>query len=263
MFTHKKAIDLGDEVEILDFERGIFYGPTDRKPNANKSFREISEEEKKQNRQRNRQRSKSAYRRLVKLNAFKWFNKNHRPYLPIFITLSFAGSMTDLALANGHLTKFIQRLNYHNGYKKNALKYLGVVEFQKDIDFHGKVKPNGGSVHYHIMFFNLPKMDRIYDRMREIWGFGAVNVESIYDIRGATVYVSKYMLKQEVSERLAGKKVYFASKGLIKPVPIYNENRVTEIEQGFKTSDKIFEKIFDGDNGKITFKIYSKKGESP
>lgn len=266
MFTYKKAIDLGDEVEILDFEKAIWYGEADRKPKG-KGHREICEAEKEQNRQRNRRRSKTTYRRLVKLNAFKWKNKYGRPYLPIFITLTFAGSMTDVDIANGHLTKFIQRLNYElrdktDKSKKNFLKYLGVVEFQEDVDYYGKVKPLGGSVHYHIMFFNLPKMERIYDRLREIWGFGAVNVESIYNTRGATVYLTKYMLKQDPSNRLAGKKVYFASKGLNKPQPVYNQEKATAMEAEFQTSDKTFEKTFDTDNGKITYKIYKRKGGS-
>lgn len=63
-----------------------------------------------------------------------------------FVTLTFSENVESIDYANDEFRKFIQRLNYRlYSTKKASLKYLATWEKQKR-----------GSIHYHVIFFNLP-----------------------------------------------------------------------------------------------------------
>jgi len=61
--------------------------------------------------------------------------------------------------------------------KREDFEYIAVVEFQKDVDYHGKKKEKGGSVHYHLLcnIKTLIKRDRFewerwfQNEILEIW----------------------------------------------------------------------------------------------
>jgi len=158
-------------------------------------------------------RAGKTLRRLVDANIGKYLRPNGTPFRAVFLTLTFRDSIRDMGQANGYFTLGIQRLNYDLfKTKTNKLKYVAVPEFQD--------KNRSGVIHYHVLFFNLPYMHRIYDRIRDIWSYGHVNVQSVARVKSVSSYLSKYLTKSATDPRLAGYKKYFASKGLFKPLVV-------------------------------------------
>jgi len=169
-------------------------------------------------------RAKMTLRHLIAVNSVGFINPATKlPYKPIFLTLTFKDNVTDLQQANREFKKFIQRLNYD---LKLELKYLTVPEVQK-----GRLQKYGVAVwHFHTIFFNLPFVDRIYDKFRNIWGQGHVIVKSVNDVNHLANYVAKYLTKDFTTEfDLKNQKRYFCSKELIKPMVIRTESLAKEI----------------------------------
>jgi hypothetical protein len=173
-------------------------------------------------------RSSRNLRRLIEANSFCW------DCMPLFVTLTFANTVTDLTVANRQFTNFIKRLNFSFFNDKSIkIQYVAVPEFQKDKDFTGSQKLKGGSVHYHIIFFNVPFIPRIYDRFLEIWRVsglgGTCRVVSVRDSRGIGVYISKYFSKSFSDMRFFNRKRYFSSRKLKRSVIFYDEIKIAEI----------------------------------
>ncbi|MGE7192054.1 rolling circle replication-associated protein, partial [Lysinibacillus fusiformis] len=120
---------------------------------------------------------------------------------PKFFTLTYAENMQDIKQSNYNFKKFIQRLNYT---LKIKLKYTAVIEFQKR-----------GAIHYHLLVYNLPYTP--VDVLSDIWGHGFVKINKIDHVDNVGAYITKYMIKDNIDERLLGEKSYFSSRGLKKP----------------------------------------------
>lgn len=153
--------------------------------------------------------------RLINSNCFQWFDQEGRPFPPQFISFTFKDNVTDLDYANAEYTNFMKRLNYHFFDSKTAVaKYLTVVEFQKR-----------GAVHFHSVFFNIPVMKVAIERktreLAELWTHGFVDIKPIHSTRVGS-YIAKYMTK-DIDKRLIGRRRYFCSKGLHKPITITHE----------------------------------------
>ena len=175
-------------------------------------------------------RSKRMIKRLIRTNSFLWFKRNGKPYLPITLTLTFAENITDLKKANYEFTKFIRRLNYETNriegkdLKQSNLKYLAVFELQCR-----------GAIHYHMIFFNLPYIKNIYNRMREIWNQGRImvggkdkkfkKIKTQIHLLKIINYFIKYIQKSIFENDCPRQKKYIASKGLLKPL----ESSISEI----------------------------------
>ena len=182
-------------------------------------------------------RSKSKARKIINCNAWKWFDDSRKPFLPVFVTLTFAENIQNLTQANRMFSKFIQRLNYEVFHKKGArLVYLGVVEFQKR-----------GAVHYHIIFFNLPFIQNI----REIWDEGRVDVKAVWTLREVINYVSKYMVKEASDGRLRGKKRFFTSRKILRPVNIRSYSVARNVKDKLKSRLKYYKEFYVEFVGKI------------
>lgn len=126
-----------------------------------------------------------------------------------FMTLTFKENIQDVKYTNVEFKKFIKRLNYYlYNEKKQKLKYLAVWEKQKR-----------GTIHYHIIFFELPFIN--IDELQRIWGNGFVKINKIdvdsKDNRGR--YVSKYFSK-DIDEKDYKQKAFFKSQNLKKPIVI-------------------------------------------
>lgn len=215
--TNKKMIVSGDFIEIFEFKESIWYGPEGRK--SNRSYIGIKKENTLENRQRSLETARGNLKRIINANAGKWEDKYGRWFMPVFLTLTFAENITDIKRANRIFSKFKQRLDYEvTGKKRSYLKYVGIIEFQKR-----------GAVHYHVLFFNLPYLEHIYDKITEIWGEGFIIIKPIKNIKTVASYVCKYMTKSKADERLCGQKSYFSSNGLKKPIEILNESKITDI----------------------------------
>jgi hypothetical protein len=219
--TNKKLIISGNIVEYDVMEIPIIYGTNYRVKHKQTGLSVSSPEE---NEEKSANRSKSSVRRLVNANAFKWLKQNDTPYLPIFITFTFKDDIRDVEYANRIFSDFMQRLNYAlTGSKKYILQYLSVIEFQDE--------NRNGVIHYHVLFFNLRYMTRIYDEIKRIWKHGNVNVQSIRHIKDLGKYLVKYMSKNVKDERLKGKKKYFVSRGLKHWRVIFQQELVDVIVQ--------------------------------
>jgi len=248
-YSNLRLVISGSVFEFYEFSDPIMYGSRLRRKNKDgdvliSSTNTMTEEEKLMSSAR---RAKRNISRLIRANAFKWFDSDNKPYMPITLTLTFADEIRDVEKANNLFSNFIQRLNYSVNLiekkyskkeaKRNLLKYSSVIEFQD--------KNRGGVVHYHMIFYNLPKMIKIYDRLAKIWGKGYfwvgtktknrkkdfACVNNSKKLEKIVEYFTKYISKSFEDERLKNKKKYFNSRGLIKPIEIEVEELVDMIKK--------------------------------
>ena len=149
-FSHIKIIISGNIIEIIRFRDGFMYGQSPYKK-AEISRNTIKKPSSIENRQRSIEDAQRRLKRLINANAGQWKDENGKIFMPIFLTLTFKENITDVKKANYMFTKFKQRIDYEiTKKKKSYLKYAGIIEFQKR-----------GAVHYHVLFFNMPFMEKI------------------------------------------------------------------------------------------------------
>jgi hypothetical protein len=238
--TRVKLVKSGSLLEIYVFGREIFLGGRPRKRNKLEddvapikiSINKASAEDILKASSR---RAKKKIKRLIHANCFAWLKENGKYYKPVTLTLTFTENIQDLKTANYEFTKFIRRLNYEvnkiEGREAKAanLKYIGVFEIQKR-----------GAIHYHLIFFNLPYINDIYNKLRDIWGLGRINVggkkKSLISVNNQTQlkkiidYFIKYIQKSVFDNNHKHQKKYIASKNLKQPVEQYSEDVVYLIQ---------------------------------
>ncbi len=230
MMANSKSIVSGNHVSILVYKIPMLFGY--KKPKTTRV--KLTDPTKiAENRKKSLQRSRSYVINLINSNNYYWKNALRDKYNPEFITLTFRENVQDLNFANREFSKFIQRLNYFiNKNIKGTLKYIGVVEFQER-----------GSIHYHILFFNLPFIKMVYDELRKLWTHGSINLKSVNQVKHIANYVCKYMIKGFEDTRLRNHKSYFTSRNLIKPRvsrdDSYNSGLVLFLPKKYITFDKI------------------------
>lgn len=143
-------------------------------------------------------------------------NTNFKPGLSKFLTLTFRENVVDVAEANKEFMLFVKRLNYQVfGSKKSVLKYTVVPETQKR-----------GAIHFHVICYNLPYVD--VNWLADIWGNGFIKLNKIEHVDNVGAYICKYLSKEEC-ESFRGKKCYFNSRNLDKPIEITQEKKVLEV----------------------------------
>lgn len=207
-----KVIISGNVVEVFKYEEARVrgYSPRDRTviPRERKFIdfetgEVLTEEEYKL---KNRQRHAHEVRRNVRRLALA--NFDHRSK---FVTMTFRENLQDIEEANRCFKAFIRNVNAilkKDG--RDRLKYLAVIEFQKR-----------GAIHYH-MLCDLPSSMR-YKTLIDCWRRatkdygGSVRVEKIDHVDNVGAYIVKYMTKDNVDMRLAGKKSYQTSRNLKRP----------------------------------------------
>lgn len=145
--------------------------------------------------------------RLISANMEAWGE------MPKFVTYTFAENVTDISSANAEWLRYIRKARQAYG----QLRYLTVVEFQLR-----------GAVHYHTIFFNMPYRRGLKHHIAKQWGQGFVKVKALGKVNDIALYVSKYLTEDTSDERLAGKKAFFCSRGLHKPVEVRREANVDE-----------------------------------
>lgn len=223
MFSSQKVILAGDVLHHYSYSKPIKYGESTTKPNTTRATVEDLGNDDCKAVDPNAYRCKKAIKLLLEANAGQYQTASNKLISPVFITFTFAERITSLAEGNATFNLFTKRLNYQVQNLRLAgsearLKYLAVPEFQ---DKNGR-----GAVHYHVVYFNLPFVPRIYDFMTSVWGQGFVNVKVVRTLQHLTNYVAKYISKTNRDDRLAGQKKYFCSRGLYKPVVIREERVV-------------------------------------
>lgn len=213
-----KVYDCGDYVQIYKFQNTKY-----KKDSSFIDLKKIDNDNlyKKENINKpksillsNAIRSNLSVQRLARSNFNIWES---------FITLTFSTHITDISIANKKFNQFISNVRRI----KIDFKYLAVPEFMKN-----------GRVHYHLLS-NLILDDVIIKYQKNKKG-RAVNIDSLYDIRFWSYgfcrvdfvksnykkifsYLTKYMTK-DIDNKLFGKKRYFYSQNLKKPVVNFVNN---------------------------------------
>lgn len=153
-------------------------------------------------------RARQAVFRLVEANV-----REHGDYRPIFFTLTFKENIENLRKANRFFKEFIRKLNR---IVPSRIRYVIVPEFQ-----------DRGAIHYHGVFFNLPFID--IKKFEKLWGHGFIDIQVSRRIRSTGAYLAKYLTKEYFDERLYGEKAFFCSRGLIRPIHIYEDSEIDRI----------------------------------
>jgi hypothetical protein len=189
-------------------------------------------------------RARTRLKRIINTNAGRWYDdKMQRFYLPQFFTLTFASNVTDVSDANYEFMKFIQRFNKKLlGTKKMLLKYSAVIEFQKR-----------GAVHYHVILYNFPFTENYVKKLYELWTWGRINISSIYSIGDIGNYVTKYMVKGFDDIRLKGKKRYWNSRGLRKPL-VFKDDEADTFDLLFSLNSKNV--IYENDGERLLYRYF-------
>ena len=186
-------------------------------------------------------RTKTKIRRLTNAN----------PQLNKFMTLTFAKSTTNIKEANYIFNQFIKRIVY----RYPDFEYLAVPEFQKDVDFHGRKKENGGSIHYHLIC-NMPYIEM--DALEYTWGQGMVNIRQIGKVNNLGAYISKYLGKEMFNGKMFGKKKFFRSQSLFEAIEILGHFAMKFVEKFCSLLSPVFEKTFESEwIGEVTYTAYS------
>jgi hypothetical protein len=233
-FTDKKIVASGSTIEVSKFDGGMhpydFHIPKRPKyklpipideTEEQKVFRlELERKTKLDSRRRSMLNSKLNLTRLINCNIWKYIKDDGKPYIPIFLTLTFKEDVRDIPSANYIFNKFLKRLNYEViGEKKGFLKYVAVMEHQD--------KTRAGVIHYHVVFFNLKFIWA--DTIASIWDEGFIKIKKIGNVKNIARYLTKYMSKNFEDDRMDGKKRYFSSHWLLKPKIFYEQKKVDEI----------------------------------
>jgi hypothetical protein len=230
---NSKVVISGDIVEVYEYENSILEGFDIKEFHDCGRGHEASEKDKQINRDKVYTRAKQTLRRLINVNIGEYAK---------FVTLTFAENITDIKLANYEFKKFRQRLE---DYLHRSLQYVCVIEFQKR-----------GAIHYHLLMFNVPYIANL--KLREIWGNGFVKINNIDNVDNVGAYVCKYMTKCE-DDRLLGKKMYFSSRSLEKPVEIKEKEEVNNLAAVLPLDALTYESTFTNEYNSITYKQYNMK----
>lgn len=233
-----KIIKSGDIVEVYRYEKEVVYDFIEYKKGSKGRKSKAKQEDQEKNREKVFSRAKRDLRRIINCNVRKYSK---------FLTLTFKDEITDISKANRELKKFIQRLNYHYGYK---IQYSCVPEIQEE-----RLEKTGVAVwHYHLLLYNvIEKVD--VKRLSEIWGNGFIKINSIKDVDNVGAYVCKYMTKQH-KDRLQGKKMYFNSRNLKKPVEIKEEHALKEFAKTLKHAHLKYTNTFLNEYNSVQYSQY-------
>ena len=181
-----------------------------------------------------------------------------------FLTLTFAENVKDLNKANLKFKLFVKRIKFKYPY----FQYVCVVEFQKR-----------GAVHYHLVC-NLEYVRK--KKIEKIWGNGFVQLNRVKNVKDLGRYFVKNFVhynlgqvfathsdKKKLSKKdlvkiknsekekiqLAGRKKFFCSRGLFRPVEIKGLLDVIEF-QSKNNLKQTFEKIWRYKDLQVEYKSY-------
>ena len=250
-----KVIVSGHIVEVYRFDYGVKTGSNNRfEPLIDHETGEVlvgwqylgnnAESEEREGRSKeetkkyNARAAKNNLRRVILSN----FGRESK-----FITLTFRdGSVSDVTSVeecNKSFKEFMRKLRRKFG----NFKYVCVIEFQ---DTNGR-----GAVHYHM----ISELSYVSNKtLSEIWGNGFVKITKIDHVDNVGAYVSKYMVKDFADMRLAGKKAYWTSRGLVRPVVLYGNDAEQIVIEYLQEKKEVFSNSYESEyQGKTTYHEYN------
>ena len=191
----KKMIISGRFVELYEYEEKIAKGfEVKRKGRACVANAENAEI----NRGKVASRARGKITRVI----------NSNPQLNKFLTLTFAENVTNLDVAQHAFDVFMKRLKRIYA----DVQYVSVVEFQQR-----------GAVHFHLLC-NLPYVD--VNALADVWANGFIKLNRLDDVHNVGAYVAKYITKDNIDNRLIGRRCYSMSRGLNKPIVVSDDFEV-------------------------------------
>ncbi|MEQ9763577.1 rolling circle replication-associated protein [Streptococcus jiangjianxini] len=213
MKYNKRIVETSSYIEVWSYEKPIAYG-FEKKKRAYKN---------------NGSDDVTKYKRLLKSRysakheLMRLIDTNFIDNTTKFLTITTKDNIQDRSQFNSMFDKFMKRLNYYVfKTKQKKLKYVAVIEKQKR-----------GSLHAHILLFNLPYIP--HEILLKTWGNGSVWINKVAvdskENRGR--YITKYMEKglgQELLEN-KGKKSYYSSKNLVRPkeLRIFDKENIEDL----------------------------------
>jgi hypothetical protein len=240
-FSNEKLIIAGEYYHHYEYSKQIAYGF--EVPEKQKNFSTRAKDLSKRH-DSNIWRSKKAIKLLLQANTSEQSFRTDSVQRPLFITLTFAENVQEVAEANYLFTKFVQKLNYNTfGEKKSILKYLAVIEFQQR-----------GAIHYHVVFFNPLDISKFYDLVHTSWTHGFCHLKKIYNQTHLINYVHKDLTKLRQKKELFGHKSYFCSKGLLQSTQYRNKQKIQTLLP--QQSKKQFVKIYNTTEMQIKYTQY-------
>lgn len=241
----KKVIACGDIIEVYEYALPILEDFDNSKSKGKGRRCTADEAEQIKNRELVLHRARRDLRRLINSNI------NMYGVGSKFVTLTFREHVTTFEQANYEWKKFRQRLE---DYLEKYIRYVVVPEFTKI-----------GRIHYHVVFFDIPYIQN--KKLQDIWGQGYVKINAIENVDNVGAYVCKYMTKGEESEekeqnsiendRLKGKKCYFSSRRLYKPVEIKEKDRVENLAVALPASALTYSSTFENEYNSVLYKQYN------
>lgn len=154
-------------------------------------------------RQDNARIARMAFTRIVLSNLGE-------PPFPLLFTLTYAENITSLKQGYSDFNAFVRSLRYRFG---QSFKYIAVPEFQER-----------GAVHFHALFWGLPKQDSLFRSERDtrllatMWRKGFLFLKQTDGNERLSNYLAKYMQKAFLSPLLAGQKAYTCSRNIARPI---------------------------------------------
>jgi|SRR3989344_791616 len=239
-----RAILAGNKFELFVYGKKYHYGFSS---NAKRSHHPISEEKRRENFKKSCGRTRAKIKRLIIENFGGWEDERGNSYMSKYLTLTFGDNIQNLTAANEVFSLFMKKLNYSlYGTKKAIIQYLGVIEFQER-----------GAIHYHIIFFNLPFVNRVYDVLNKLWGEGHMIFKVVKDPDHAANYLVKYITKDSNDERLYGRKKYLRSRHLKNFLLLKDQDDIRSLYPMLSPKSRIFKRVFEHERlGKTTYLIF-------
>lgn len=215
---NRKLVVSGKVVEYYEYQYHVIKDKMNIKSGRNFALY-TSQDMKKENRKKTASRAKKRVCRVANAN----------PQLNKFLTLTFAENMQDYKKGRYEFDKFIKRLKT----QFENVQYIAVPEFQER-----------GAIHFHLLC-NLPYVD--VNALADIWGNGFIKINKIDNIDDVGAYITKYMSKDCIDERLIGKKCYTMSKGLNEPKVYTNNKAIDEIIENLDSVKRIFSSEYESE----------------
>jgi hypothetical protein len=283
MTTDSKAIISGNTLELYDyFDIPLEYGngnPRDKVAGPIVEFnghnfrvyrdkdgqlwerevrnKDITEETKEDYLRRSIQRASTKIRRLASSNHGQYM-EGTTPYQTKHLTLTLQDpNLTFLEQTNPFFTSFVRRINRElYGREDRNLRYLAVPERQER-----------GVIHYHTLLFNMPFIEQ--GKLQDIWETGLPEIKAAHGIKGivfiavrnnpkVVMYLTKYLVKNFSDPTLQGKRKYFPSVNLLRPIIEYDSNKVQEIKSFLLDEQITYKNTFNTKyNGKVGYRMYT------
>jgi len=218
VLSHQKAVLAGDVLTVMAFENPFKVSgdwPREPDPSSKPPVVPLTPEEV---RLKALRRAKKEVHDLVNANSYRYKKLDGRVEQVVFMTLTQSENMRDVKVSNKHFNLFTKRLNRYLGF--NAA-YVAALEFQQR-----------GSVHFHILLFNLPYVSQ--RRLMSFWKRGSVNIKMVRRGSNNAWYLTKYIEKNFSDPRLRGLKCYQSSKGLFRAFKCSVQHIVSECVSGIE-----------------------------